>query len=196
MTVVSLPRYAPSRVLTDLIPGDAVRDLALVLATAGFIGLSAQVSVPIPGTPIPVTLQTFAMLLAGAALGWRRGVAGIALYVAAGSLGVPWFSAHHAGFGGASFGYLLSYLLAAPLVGWLASRGGDRTPLRTVATMLAGTAVVYLIGVPWLMGSAHLGLGAAVAAGVTPFLLGDALKVLAAAGLLPGTWALVRRFRP
>jgi biotin transport system substrate-specific component len=179
-------------VLADLIPAARARDAALVVAGAGLVGLAAQISVPIPGTPVPVTGQTFAALLVGAALGWRRAGASLLLYLLAGAVGVPWYAGHQSGFGGASFGYIVGFVLAASVVGYLASRGGDRTPLRTVGTMLVGTALIYAVGVPWLMASLGVGLGTAVHLGVTPFLLGDGAKVLLAAGLLPATWRLVR----
>jgi biotin transport system substrate-specific component len=172
-----------------------VADVALVLGAAGLTGLAAQVAFPIPGTPVPVTLQTFAVLLAGAALGWQRALASMALYVAAGLAGVPWFAGHSSGLPKATFGYLLGFILAAVLVGRLAGRGGDRTPLRTIGTMTLGTLVVYLVGVPVLDANVPGGLAEALELGAVPFLLGDAVKVLAAAGVLPGAWWLVRRMK-
>lgn len=184
------PRTA---VLGDLLPGAWVRDIALVVGAAGLTGVAAQISFPIPGTPVPVTMQTFAVLLSGAALGFHRGGAGMILYLLAGAAGVPWFAGGSSGFGGASFGYVVGFVLAAALVGVLAGRGGDRTPMRTLATMTIGTITIYLVGVPWLMVVTGAGLPTALAQGVVPFLIGDALKVLLAAGLLPGAWKLVRR---
>jgi biotin transport system substrate-specific component len=93
-----------------------------------------------------------------------------------------------------SFGYILGYVLAAAVVGALAKRGADRTPLRTVPLMIAGNLAVYAIGVPWLMASLDVGLAKALELGLTPFLIGDAIKVALAAVLLPGAWAMVRRF--
>jgi len=90
----------------------------------------------------------------------------------------------------ASFGYLLAYPFVAALVGGLASRGGDRTVLRTTATMALGSLVIYAFGLPWLMATLHVGLARGLALGVTPFLAGDAVKVALAAGLLPTTWRL------
>lgn len=180
-------------VLVDLLPGARVRDIALVACGAGLTGLAAQVVVPLPGTPVPVTGQTAGVLLTAAALGWHRGVASMLLYVLAGLAGVPWFAEGSAGWPAATGGYLLGFVLAAVIVGALSGRGGDRTPLRTVAMMAAGTVTIYAVGVPVLMGATGLGLVAALSAGVLPFLLGDALKAALAAGLLPGTWALVRR---
>lgn len=180
-------------VLGDLVPGRLVRDVALVLGAAAFVGIAAQVSVPVPGTPVPVSGQTFAVLLSGAALGLNRSVISMALYALAGALGVPWFTQGASGWHFASYGYILGFVLAGAVVGALASRGGDRSPLRTVLTMTLGTVLIYAVGVPWLMAMTHSGFGAALSMGVRPFLIGDALKVLLAAGLLPGAWRLVRR---
>ncbi len=180
-------------VLGDLVPGRLVRDIALVAGSAVFVGLAAQVSVPIPGTPVPVSGQTFAVLLSGAALGMNRAAAGMALYALAGVLGVPWFAGGASGWHLASFGYIIGFVLAGAVVGALAARGGDRSPIRTVATMTLGTVLIYAAGVPWLMAMTHSGLGSALAMGVRPFLIGDALKVLLAAGLLPGAWRLLGR---
>ncbi|MGI8868782.1 MAG: biotin transporter BioY [Mycobacteriales bacterium] len=180
-------------VLADLIPGERVRDAALVLGGAAFVGLAAQLSFHLPGTPVPVSGQTFAVLLAGAALGPARGLLSMALYLLAGGLGLPWYAGHGSGFGGVSFGYVIGFVLAATVVGGLARRGGDRTPLRTAATMVLGTLLIYAVGVPWLAASLHTSLPHAVRLGVRPFLAGDALKVIAAAGLFPLTWRLVNR---
>lgn len=180
-------------VLGDLVPGRLVRDLALVAGAAVFVGVAAQVSIPIPGTPVPVSGQTFAVLLSGAALGLNRSFFAMALYALAGVVGVPWFTDGATGWHFASFGYILGFVLAGAVVGALAARGGDRSPLRTVATMTLGTVLIYAVGVPWLMAMTHSGLGSALSMGVRPFLVGDAIKVLLAAGLLPGAWRLVRR---
>jgi biotin transport system substrate-specific component len=182
-------------VLADFIPTARARDTALVIGGAGFVGLAAQVSVAMPGTPVPVSGQTFAALLTGAVLGWRRAGASLGLYLVGGVAGVPWYAGHRAGWGGASFGYVIGFVLAASVVGYLAARGGDRTPARTVATMSIGTVLVYMIGVPWLMANLDVSLGEAIGLGVRPFLLGDAVKVLLAAGLLPGAWHLLGRLK-
>lgn len=183
-------------VLADLLPGERVRDLALVVAYAGFTGLAAQVAVPLPFTPVPVTGQTFAVLLGAAALGWQRGFLGMGLYLAAGLAGVPWFSGWTGGtdaLASPSFGYIVGFLVAAALVGRLAAGGLDRTPARVVLTMVAGNLVIYAFGLPWLMASRHAGLAEGLDLGVVPFLGGDALKIALAAGLLPSAWSLVRR---
>jgi biotin transport system substrate-specific component len=186
-------------VLADVLPGDRVRDAVLVAGFAAFTGLAAQVVVKLPFTPVPITGQTFAVLLGGAALGWRRALAGMLLYLAVGlTPWVPWFAEGNGGtdtLQAPSFGYLVGFVAAATLVGWLAGRGWDRTPPRTILTMVAGNLVIYAFGVPWLMESVGVDLATGLELGVRPFLAGDALKILLAAGLLPGAWALVGRGR-
>jgi biotin transport system substrate-specific component len=179
------------RTLGDVIPGGLARSVALVVGGALFVGLTAQVAIPLAFTPVPLTLQTLSVLLVGAVLGSRRGVASIGLYALAGVAGVPWFSHHQSGWAFASFGYIVGFVLAAWLVGRLAERGGDRTVPRTVGLMVLGNLAIYAFGVPGLMLFAHLSLGKALLVGVVPFLIGDALKIAVAAGLLPTTWKLV-----
>ena len=182
--------HRPGAVLADLLPASRTRDAVLVLGGAALTGLAAQLSVPVPGSPVPVTGQTFAALLVGTALGARRGFLSLALYAVAGMIGVPWFAEGDSGTGAVSFGYVLGMLLASAVVGALARRGADRSPLRMAGTMILGSAVIYAVGVPYLALAAHLSLGQAVAAGLVPFLIGDALKAALAMGLLPTTWKL------
>lgn len=189
---MSSTSIAPARVLADLLPGGLVRDGALVLGGAGLVGLMAQVSVPLPFTPVPITGQTFAVLLVAATLGTVRGVLSMMVYAVAGIAGVPWFAEHSSGVTMASFGYILGFIAAAGVVGALAERGATRTPLRTAAVMAVGSLVVYVFGVSWLKASLGVSWGTAIALGLTPFLIGDAIKIALAAGLFPTTWALVR----
>ncbi|MEU2389737.1 biotin transporter BioY [Streptomyces sp. NPDC007369] len=183
----------PGAVLADLLPASRARDIALVVGGAALTGLAAQIAVPVPGSPVPVTGQTFAALLVGTALGARRGFLALGLYALLGSAGLPWFANGTSGAGGASFGYVLGMLLASTVVGALARRGADRSVLRTAGAMALGSAVIYAVGVPYLALSTGMSLGAAVAAGMTPFLIGDALKALLAMGLLPAAWKLAGR---
>jgi biotin transport system substrate-specific component len=164
------------QVLADLIPASRVRDIALVVGGAALTGLAAQLSA----------------LLVGTTLGARRGVASLALYALAGLAGLPWFAQGTSGFS-VSFGYILGMILASAAVGALARRGADRNVWRTAGAMLAGEAIIYAIGVPYLAYAADMSLSAAVAAGLIPFLLGDALKAALAMGVLPTTWKLVKR---
>lgn len=180
-------------VLADLVPGTLVRDVLLVVAGAALTGLLAQVSIPVHGSPVPVTGQTFGALTVGAALGWRRGIASLGLYLLAGMAGVPWFADHTSGVAMASFGYIIGFVAAAGVVGALAGRGGDRNPVVTIATMVLGNAVIYAFGLAWLMADLHVGLGQAIHLGLTSYLVGDALKILLAAGALPTAWRLLDR---
>ncbi len=193
MSSLSVAGHRP--VLADLVPGALVRDAVLVAGGAALTGAAAQLIIPVPGSPVPMTGQTFAALLVGAALGWKRGALSMALYLAVGAAGFGWFQDGSSGLFGASAGYIVGFVFAGALVGALAGRGGDRTPLRMAGTMVVGNLVIYSIGVPWLMASLDVGLSAGLAKGVVPFLIGDALKIAVAAALLPGTWALVSHFR-
>ena len=189
-------RPARPLVLADLLPGTLARDVALVVGAAGFVGALAQISLPLAFTPVPVTGQTLGVLLAGTALGWRRAAAAMALYAMAGVAGVPWFAGHHSGWAGASFGYVIGFFLAAVACGYLAQRGADRSVLRALPAMLAGEVLIYAAGLTWLALDAHLSAGAAISEGLTPFLIGDAVKAALAAGLLPAAWSLAGRRDP
>lgn len=175
-----------------------LRDVALIVGGAAVVGLLAQAEIPLK--PVPLTLQTLGVLLVGAALGWKRAFAALALYVAAGAAGLPLFAGGSAGLLGsggglrASIGYLASYPFAAALVGFLVQRYGlDRKFLGTVLAMLAGSAVIYAFGLPVLGALTGLRGSALLAAGLTPFIAGDLLKLGLAALLLPAAWTLVRR---
>ncbi|HUH16799.1 MAG TPA: biotin transporter BioY [Methylomirabilota bacterium] len=178
-------------VLADVMPGALVRDLALISGAAALTGVAAQIALPLPFTPVPLSLQTFTVLLAGAALGPLRGGLAMALYLTAGVMGVPWFSEQRSGWELASFGYIIGFVIAASLVGALARRGADRTVAGTVWLMILGNLAIYALGVPWLMGSLDVELVRALELGVVPVLIGDALKITLAAGLLPFAWRLV-----
>lgn len=178
------------RVLADLVPGGLVRDLALVAGAAAFTGVAAQVAIPLPFTPIPISLQTFAVLLSGAALGPLRGGAAMGLYLVAGVAGVPWFAEQNSGIGFPSFGYIIGFILASVLVGALARRGADRSLRGTAAMMVAGNFVIYAVGVPYLALAIGVSLPEAIRLGMLPFLVGDALKIALAVGLLPAAWRL------
>ncbi|MFI6279540.1 biotin transporter BioY [Streptomyces sp. NPDC050988] len=182
----------PGQVIADLLPASRVRDAALVAGGAALTGLAAQIAVPVPGSPVPVTGQTFAALLVGTALGTGRGLASLAIYALMGLAGVPWFAEGSSG-ATVSFGYILGMLLAATVVGALARRGADRSVVRMAGTMLLGEAIIYAIGVPYLAFAADMTLTQAIAAGLTPFLLGDALKAALAMGVLPTAWKFVKR---
>jgi biotin transport system substrate-specific component len=181
-------------VLADLIPGSLARDVVLIAGGAALTGLAAQVSVHIPSiTPVPFTLQTLSVLLTGAALGSVRGVLSMSLYLVAGGLGVPWYANHDSGWGGASFGYIVGFVVAAGAVGALARRGNDRAVLSSIGLMAVGDAIILTIGTIWLANHLHISAAKAIELGVTPFLIGDSIKVAIAALVLPAAWKLVRR---
>lgn len=165
---------------------------------AGSLLLWASAKVQLPFYPVPLTMQTFAVLAIGAALGWRLGLATVLLYLAEGAAGLPVFAGTpEKGIGlaymmGPTGGYLLGYLPAAALCGWLAERGWDRSVALTALAMLAGTVTIYLPGLLWL--GAVVGWDKPVLAwGLTPFLLGDLLKLGLASAALPLVWRLVGR---
>jgi biotin transport system substrate-specific component len=180
-------------VLADLLPGALARDALLVAGGAGLTGLAAQVSILTPLSPVPFTLQTLTVLVAGAALGSVRGVLSMMLYLLVGMAGVPWFAGHTHGVGGPAFGYLIGFVLAAGLVGALAKRGADRHVASTVLLMAAGSVVIYAVGTVWLAQDLDLGLTKAFDLGVRPFLATDAIKVGVAALAFPAAWRLARR---
>jgi biotin transport system substrate-specific component len=182
-------------VIADLIPGSLVRDAILIVAGAGLTGAAAQVSISVPAiTPVPFTLQTMAVLLTGAALGSIRGVLSMLVYLAAGSAGVPWFADHTSGWAGnPSFGYILGFIVAAGVVGELARRGNDRKVVSAIGLMALGDAVLLTIGTIYLANDLNISASKAIALGVTPFLIGDALKLAVAALALPTAWKLARR---
>lgn len=171
------------------------RDLLLVLGGAALVALVAQLEIPLK--PVPVTLQTLAVLLVGASLGWKRGAASMTTYLLAGAAGLPVFAGGSAGlakFAGPTGGYLLSYVFAAALVGWLVQRYAlDRRPLGAALAMFAASVVIYAFGLTWLGLVTGLKGQALFGAGLTPFLIGDSLKIGLAALLLPGAWAFARR---
>src|SRR5665213_1640491 len=165
------------RVLADEIPRSLLADTALVVGAACLVGLLAQVSFHLPNTPVPVTGQTLGVLLAGAALGWRRAGASMGLYVLAGVAGVPWFQNHSSGYPTATFGYLLGFVVAGSVVGWLAARGNDRNMGRALLSMLIGEVVIFGAGVPWLAVALHVSLSQAITFGLTPFLWGEVINI-------------------
>lgn len=135
------------RVLADVIATTWARNLALVVGGAAFVGLAAQIAIPLPFTPVPLTLQTFAVLLTAAALGSLRGILAMTVYAVAGIAGIPWFAQANSGITAPSFGYILGFIAAAFIVGRIAERGATRTVARTAGLMILGNLVIYAIGV-------------------------------------------------
>lgn len=179
--------------LADLLSGTRVRDIVLVVGAASFVGVLAQISIHLSFTPVPITGQTLGVLLAGTSLGWKRGTAAMTLYAVAGLVGVPWFAGHESGYVGASFGYILGFIVCAALCGYLAEHGADRSIVKSVPAMVMGELVMYGVGVAWLGIYLHVGGAKAISLGLTPFIVGDAIKAILAATLLPVAWKLVAR---
>lgn len=176
------------RVLADFAARNAITQVALVLGGAAFVAVAAQIAIPLPFTPVPLTLQTFAVLLTGAALGSLRGVLAMTVYALVGMAGVPIYSQGASGFGGATFGYILGFIAAAFIVGRLAENGASTTPFRAAGLMVIGNIAIYAVGVSWLKVSMDMTWSMAIALGLTPFLIGDLVKIALAAGLLPLSW--------
>jgi biotin transport system substrate-specific component len=171
----------------------------IVCGGAGLIAASAQVSIALPFTPVPITGQTFSVLLVGAALGTARGGASALLYVLAGLL-LPIY-APHTGYGwstitSASGGYLVSYPFVAALTGFLAERNWDRKFSSAVGAMLTGNVLIYLCALPWLAHVLHTDLEQTLEKGLYPFVPGDMIKLYLAAAALPAAWKLVNRLKP
>jgi len=174
--------------------------VAAVLFIAAATAAAAQISVPLGFTPVPLTMQDMVVLLGGAALGSRLGMAAQLVYLAAGIAGLPVFAASAVlpqgplRLLGPTGGYLIAYPLAAFLTGYLAERGFDRRYVTSVLAMAAGLVVIFAFGVSWLAlfaRPAGLGFDAALRAGFYPFLLGDVFKIFLGAAILPGVWKLV-----
>jgi biotin transporter BioY len=160
-------------------------DAGLVIAFSLFTGLMAHIAIPLPFTPVPITGQTFAVLVTGAVLGARLGTAAMLLYLVEGFAGLPVFAAATGSF---TYGYLAGFVVATLVVGWLADRGWTRDWRLTVAAMLAGEVAIYFFGLLWL---AHLVPPDEVLAfGLYPFLIGDAIKLVAATIVVPAGWRL------
>ncbi len=171
-------------------------ELLLLIGATLVIALSAQVSIRLWFTPVPITGQTFAVLMVGALLGSKRGAAALIAYLAEGLAGMPVFANGTFGWAvisGPTGGYLVGFVAAAFLTGLLAERGWDRRIWTTALAMLIGNLVIYACGLTWL--AKFVGVSNVLAAGLTPFLTGDALKIALAAGLLSGGWKLLALLR-
>lgn len=189
--------YAKAETLTGawLAPVDAVKSVVLVVAFSLFIALSAQVVIPLPFTHVPITLQTFAVLLTGALLGSRLGALALVAYLFEGAAGLPFFRGGNGGWLylalSPTAGYLLAFPLAAFLTGWLAERGWDRKFLTAAAAIGLGSLVILSGG--WLGLLRFHSAQQAFALGVVPFIIGDIVKIALAAAALPSGWALLKR---
>ena len=186
----------PTRVIAGaVLPRHRVTTASLVIGFALLTALAAQIRLPLPFTPVPITGQTFAVLLAGAALGSKAGAASQGLYLLMG-LAFPVYSGGNSGWEyatGATGGFLVGFIAAAWIVGALAERQQDRTVVTAIPAFLTGSVVIYACGVPWLASNLGVSWVEAVGLGLTPFLLGDLAKALLAGALLPTAWKLAGR---
>jgi biotin transport system substrate-specific component len=171
-----------------------VHNVMLVVVFSVLIALSAQIAIPLPFTPVPITMQTLTVLLTGLLLGSRLGMVTLVTYLVEGVVGLPVFTQWGSGIAhlfGPTGGYLIGFVFATGMVGFLAERGWDRRIWTTLLAMILGNLVIYAFGVSWL--STFLGVGSAIAKGMLPFLIGDAVKIALAMVALPGGWALMQR---
>src|SRR5262245_55669362 len=202
MTTLAL-RFAPSASRSR---SRAAFQVGCAVVGAVLIAGLAQFTIYLPFTPVPITGQTLGVLLVGAAYGPAFGAATVGLYLAAAVVGLPVLARNVAGGHdtgvhvlGAAFpsaGYLWGFLLAAALVGWLARQGWDRSFRSSVSAMFFGELVIYACGIPWLMHALGVDVQTALTYGLYPFVVGDTIKLLLAAGALPLAWAALRRFGP
>ena len=169
-----------------------VKDIFLILLGSWGVAFFAQVEIPLK--LVPITGQTFAVLLVGALLGSKRGVAAMIAYILQGGIGLPFFAGGASGLGiltGATAGYLVGFVGAAYVVGWLAERGLERSVRTSIIPFLIGTVIIYIFGVAWL--SIFLkSFNQALQFGLLPFLIGDAIKLILAAVALPAAWKFVK----
>ena len=209
---MSTAALAP-RTLADLLPAPTVasqritRDAALIGGFAALTAILAQVKFSLGFTPVPITGQTLATLLAGTVLGWKRGAASQFVYWVAGIfMPFAWYANDETGSSisagwnyaiGTTAGYMVGFVLAAALVGALAERGQDRDLMTSVPAMLAGTAVIYTCGVGWLTIKLDIPVATgetnAIGLGLVPFLIGDAIKLIIAGAAAPAVWRLLKR---
>ena len=184
-------------VLADAIPGARVRDALLIVAGALLTAACAQISVRIPGSPVPLTGQTFAVVLVGAGLGSRRGGLSLLLYLALG-LVAPVYATGGQGAGvlfGDAGGYIFGFVLAAWAVGLIAEHGGDRRVLSAFLAFAVGQLLIFGIGVPWLKVSDSMSWATAIHDGFTIFILGGVIKAALAGVLMPSAWRLAQSRR-
>ena len=196
MATASVPAF-PTRplVLADLVPAVRARNVVLVALGVLFTALLAQVSVPVPGSPVPVTGQTLAVVLTAATLGPARGVSVQVVYILATLVGLPFYSEASGGWDvvvGATGGYVFGFIPAAYLIGLAARHGADRRFRTSVPLFVAGQAVVFAVGVPWLALATGMSAAQALEAGFYPFILGGLVKAAVAAAVLGGAWRVAR----
>jgi biotin transport system substrate-specific component len=189
----ALPRRA---VLADVLPGERVRDVVLVISGALLTALFAQISIPVAGSPVPITGQTLAVGLVGATLGARRGASSLALYALLG-LFLPFYADGDSGWDvvwGASGGYIVGFIFAAGVIGWFAEHGADRNVLLAFLAFVLGQLVIFAFGLVGLKIAVGETWSWTIHNGFTIFIFGGLVKAAIGAVALPSAWALVRRF--
>jgi biotin transport system substrate-specific component len=189
----ALPRRA---VLADVLPGERVRDVILVISGALLTALFAQISIPVAGSPVPITGQTLAVGLVGATLGAKRGAASLALYALLG-LFLPFYADGDSGWDviwGASGGYIIGFIFAAGIIGWFAEHGADRNVFLAFLAFVAGQLVIFAFGLVGLKIAVGETWSWTIHNGFTIFIFGGLVKAAIGAIALPSAWALVRRF--
>lgn len=186
MAQSALPRLTLAQAV--LPQSGLMKEVLQILGFSAIVGLTAQIAIPLPFTPVPITCQTLGVLLTGAVLGSVRAPLSLLSYLGIGALGVPVFARTG---GPATWGYLVGFVLASFAVGWLAERGWDRTFRRSLLAMLAGNIVLYIPGLFWL--ATFVGADKAIPLGLLPFIPGDVVKLLVAAAVLPSAWTLFQR---
>ena len=182
-------------VLADELPGSIARDVALVVAGALFTALLAQITVSVPGSPVPITGQTLAVGLVGATLGMTRGAAALALYAVLG-LFLPFYADGASGWAvvwGASGGYIIGFIFAAGAIGWFAQHGGDRRVISTFLGFVVGQLIIFAFGLAGLKLATGEDWGWVVHNGFTIFIIGGLVKAAVGAVVLPSAWAIVGR---
>ena len=204
--MTTLLTIAPQRVLADLIVQPTtrvraiVRDVLLVVGFALLTAAAAQIEIQLGFTPVPLTGQTFAVLLSGAVLGMRRGALSQLVYWMAGLTGLPFYSGGAGGWKsgtGATLGYLVGFIVAAGAIGYLAEKKQDRNFATSLPAMLLGSTLIYTCGAAWLTTYLNIGFATgetnAISLGVAPFQVGDVIKALLAAACTTGVWAAINK---
>ena len=189
---------APTLTRREEAGSSLLTDAVLVILGSLIMTLLAQLSIKLPFTPVPITGQTLGVLLVGGSLGAVRGASSMLLYLAFIAMGLPFGAGWEGGadllnFTSATGGYLFGFVIAAAIVGKLAERGWDRKPLTAIAAFVIGEIVIFALGVSWLAQAFGMTAGQALDAGFYPFVWGDILKVLLAAGALPAAWRFVNK---
>ncbi|MFN8015509.1 MAG: biotin transporter BioY [Acidimicrobiia bacterium] len=200
MTTATLTR---PKTIHEIIPKTIWRDGVLVIGFALFTALMSQISIPLSFTPVPITGQTLAVLLSGAVLGPYLGASSQTLYVFLGAIGLPFYAEGTSGWSvlkAPSGGYLIGFIFASALVGYLSNKKNDRNVLSAIAAFVAGSIVIYTFGLIWLAHvlkipmTAAVGKPSAIAYGLAPFVIGDVIKATMAGVLLPTSWKIVQKF--